>query len=37
MGKDKIYNLEDRTFAFARDCRFFGSEFEKDNLKFRRL
>ncbi|WP_179348154.1 four helix bundle protein [Winogradskyella pacifica] len=22
MGKDKIYNLEDRTFAFARDCRF---------------
>ncbi len=22
MGNDKIYNLEDRTFIFARDCRF---------------
>lgn len=23
MGSDKIYNLEDRTYVFARDCRFF--------------
>ena len=22
MGNDKIYNLEERTFVFARDCRF---------------
>lgn len=22
MGNDKIYNLEERTFIFARDCRF---------------
>lgn len=22
MGTDKIYNLEERTFLFARDCRF---------------
>ncbi len=29
MGGDKIYNLEDRTFVFARDCRFLVRDLKK--------
>ena len=29
MGSDKIYNLEDRTFLFARDCRFLVRDLKK--------
>ena len=29
MGNDKIYNLEDRTFLFARDCRFLVRDLKK--------
>ena len=29
MGNDKIYNLEDRTFIFARDCRLLVSDLKK--------
>ena len=29
MGNDKIYNLEDRTFIFARDCRFLVRDLKK--------